>query len=109
MINGEISNITFLTTGVPQGGSILGPLLFLIYINDHPEQIKCNMNLFADDSIIWDIVSDPIITTSNINNDLKSITKLKLILKNVLTISCKKEKVAYPNLLIGDTIFIRCT
>ena len=40
------SNITF---GVPQG-SILGPLLFLIYVSDMPQAVKSNLFLYADDS-----------------------------------------------------------
>ena len=52
-------------------------------------------------SIMWDTATDSI-TTSNINNDLKSVMLKKL--NDVLTISCTKEKVPYPNLLIDDTI-----
>ena len=38
-------------SGVPPG-SLLGPLLFLVYINDLPLVVKCNCGLFADDSIL---------------------------------------------------------
>ena len=44
----EVSNIS---CGVPQG-SIVGPLLFLIYVNDMPMAVKCNLFLYADDTCL---------------------------------------------------------
>ena len=46
-----ISEPSNIDCGVPQG-SILGPLLFLIYINDMPQAISCNLFLYADDSCL---------------------------------------------------------
>ena len=47
-----VSSQAKLTCGVPQG-SILGPLLFLLYVNDMPQAIKSNIILYADDSCIY--------------------------------------------------------
>ena len=54
--NGALSDITDVTFGVPQG-SILGPVLFLLYINDIDGNIKSSIRLFADDSIIYRKIS----------------------------------------------------
>ena len=55
VIDGITSNTVPVTSGVPQG-TVLGPILFLIYINDFPEYMyltHSKLRLFADDSIIY--------------------------------------------------------
>ena len=50
-VNNTLSKPCTLTCGVPQG-SILGPLLFLMYVNDMPQAVSCELLLYADDSCL---------------------------------------------------------
>ena len=52
VLNGSVSNYYIVESGVHQG-SVLGPLLFLIYINDLENNIKSNIKFFADDTMIF--------------------------------------------------------
>ena len=57
-INGKESQWLPVTSGIPQG-SVLGPLLFLIYINDLPENVNSTVYMYADDTKIYrEIQSD---------------------------------------------------
>ena len=56
-------------------GSVLGPLLFSIYINDLKKYIKSKINFFADDTMLFSIVHDPATTAAELNHDLDIITK----------------------------------
>ena len=51
-VNGTNSEWANITSGIPQG-SVLGPILFVLYINDLPENIVSNVYMFADDTKIF--------------------------------------------------------
>ena len=73
-VQSELSGYLPITSGVPQG-SVLGPLLFLLYINDLPRVIQNDSRLFADDTSIiyeFDQVDD---VTIRMNNDLRRISE----------------------------------
>ena len=72
VLNGQVSTQKKINSGVPQG-SIIGSLLFLIYINVLTEDLTTNVKLFADDGSLFSVVHDTQISANDFNKDLKII------------------------------------
>ena len=74
VLNGQCSNWGDILAGVPKG-SILGPLFFLVYINDLTADLKCNVKLFADDTSLFTIARETNEAAEHMNHDLQLITQ----------------------------------
>ena len=73
MVNGFISENKSVLAWVPQG-SVLGPILFLVYINDIVDNISCNIKLFANDTSLYITLDDYDLGFRTLNSDLRLIT-----------------------------------
>ena len=119
VLNGQTSEWEKLYSGVPQG-SVLGPLFFLIYINDLTENINSQMKLFADDSSLFAKVTDIHTTQENLESDLNTISnwahqwKMQFnpdITKQAIEVifSWKKNKPIHPPILFNNIAVSRET
>ena len=59
VLDGQASDPVPVLSGVPQG-SVLGPVLFLIFINDLPVNIRSSVRIFADDCVLYRNIKSPI-------------------------------------------------
>ena len=114
VLNGHCSEYYPIESGVPQG-SVLGPLLFLIYINDLETNIKSKIKFFADDTMLFSIVNNPQNSANELNDDLSSIHQWAYQWKmnfnpdpskqaTEVLFSCKKNKVCHPPLIFDGQI-----
>ena len=88
MLDGQTSLWRPVLAGVPQG-SILGPLLFLVYINDLRNELKSNVKHFTDDTSLFTMVKDKQESVDVLNHDLSLISKWafnwKMLINHILT------------------------
>jgi len=73
VVDGAKSSTCMVTSGVPQG-SVLGPVLFLIYINDIVINVQSEIRLFADDILLYRAIKTPS-DHEILQNDLNTLTK----------------------------------
>ena len=71
-LNGQTSEWRKINSGVSQG-SVLGPLLFLIYINDLPDGITSICKIFADDTSVFSKVQNVNKYADELNCDLEKV------------------------------------
>ena len=113
VLNNNNSEYSKIESGVPQG-SVLGPLLFLIYINDLEKNIKSNIKFFADDTMLFSVVKNPDISANDLNHDLDIIHnwahQWKLEFNpdpskqaTEIIFSCKKRNPCHPQIFFNGS------
>ena len=95
VMNGVPSQWTEISTGIPQG-SILGPLLFVIFVNDLPSVVEeCTVNLYADDTALYSVHSDPGELSRRVQEDLQRVAEW--ITRNGLRMNVNKTQLLVLN------------
>ena len=91
VVNGSISDPQSVSFGIPQG-SLVGPLLFIIYVNDVPLVVKhCKIQLYADDTLLYVSSSSISNIKSMLSEDVKHI--IEWLNNNFLCLNYSKTKV----------------
>lgn len=114
-VEGHLSSELPVLSGVPQG-SVLGPCLFLIYINDLPDSVKCKTRMFADDTIVYLTVQSNNDCLS-LQHDLHKLEKWERVWLmefnpdkcEVLRVSRKKNPTIYPYRLHNTELKSTCS
>ena len=108
MYKNKLSSSQFINAGVPQG-SVLGPLLFLLYVNDVAENMRSICRLYADDSSLQQCSNNISVIEDNLNYDLHVLKEWSK--QWLLEFNPQKTKVVFfsfknvekfPNLLFDD-------
>ena len=119
VLHGQTSDLKQFHSGVPQG-SVLGPLLFLIYINDLPDGIMSMCKIFADDTSLFSIENSTHSSQSVLNSDLKCINEWAYQWKmhfnpdpkkqaNEVIFSRKSDKSIYPPVTFNNNHVTNCS
>ena len=102
VIEGNKSNIKDVTAGVPQG-SRLGPLLFILYVNDILDDLESEVMIFADDTTLLATGHDPAETSATINRDLQKISEWATKWKVTFNASKSKDMIFSNKQLFNST------
>ena len=114
VLNGKTSEWKDVLAGVPQG-SVLGPLFFLIFINDLCDNLNSDVRLFADDTSLFSVVENEITGADELNRDLEKVRlwawQWKMQFNTDKTeeviFSTKLAKIAHPPLMLGTDVVKR--
>ena len=118
-LNGQHSTWTSVEGGFPQG-SILGPLLFLIHINDLLENLVSNAKLFANVLSLFSVIRNEQLSAQNLKEDLNKINHWAFHWKmsfnpdpskqaQEVMFSCKLQKSVYPPLRFNNIAMTHST
>ena len=110
VVKGKFSDIAQVQSGVPQG-SVLGPCLFLFYINDLPDNLSSTVHLFADHSLLYLAVESQS-DTNSLQKDLhelenwenKWLMEFNINKCQVLCVSLKQEPLSHKYTLHGKVL-----
>ena len=91
-VNGAVSSWRPVSRGVPQG-SILGPLLFCVFVNDLPENVGTSVSLYADDTTLYHSCKDYSELENTLESSLENVAKW--VDDNGLRINVKKTQVMF--------------